>query len=244
MDWNVYGRTGKAFIRQYWDEQELTVRLYVDESRSMRFGEIGGPNKLACALRLAACVGYSALSGEDLVSAHSFADRMTATLPPIRGKGSAGRLFEYFERRLEDNSEDRIGSDDLSDAFLQPGALPRKPGQSWLFTDGLYGSGLEQTLNAFASARQHLVFVQLLSPDELAPSLSGELKLIDSESGAAKEVAIGRGVMAAYYAVLREHTESIRQLCAERGFAYLLVDTSVPVADTAVRALLSEGLLM
>lgn len=253
IDWNVYGRTGKAFIRQYWDEQELNVRLYVDESRSMRFGESGSPNgspassnKLAYALRLAASVGYTALSGEDLVSASSFADRITATLPSIRGKGSAGRLFDFFERRsgLDDSSEERLGSDDLSDAFLQPGALPRKPGQSWLFTDGLYGSGLEQTLNAFAAARQHLVFVQLLSSDELNPPLAGELKLIDSESGAAKEVAIGGGVMAAYRAVLREHTETIRHLCAERGFAYLLVDTSVPVADTAVKALLSEGLLM
>lgn len=250
LDWNVYGRTGKAFIRQFWDEQEMHVRLYIDVSPSMRFGmesgEMSGAsippdNKLAFALRLAACVGYAALSGEDRVAVCTFADRIAATLPTIRGKGAAGRLFDFLTQQLEQS--DRQGTDDFSIPFSEPGVYPHVSGQSWLFSDGLYASGIEQTLNGFAAAGQHLVFVHILSPEELSPDLAGERRLIDAESSDAKEVAFSQGVQRAYDEALKSHCESIRKLCAERGFDYLLTDSSVSVFETAVHGLLAEGLL-
>src|SRR5690606_29495617 len=70
LDWNVYGRTGRAYIRQYWDEQELNATFYLDVSRSMRKDDgqtdaSGAGNKLVHALQLAALVGYAALCGDD-----------------------------------------------------------------------------------------------------------------------------------------------------------------------------------
>lgn len=243
LDWNVYGRTGKAFIRQFWDEQELHLRLYVDVSPSMRFGYEPGDampdtNKLAYALRLAACIGYAALSGEDRVSASVFADQVTASFPTVRGKGAAIRLFDFMERMFA--LEEAPGTNDISEPFMQPGVFPRLPGQCWLFTDGLYEHGWEEAMSRFAAAGQHLVVVQVLGPEELTPDLSGELKLIDAESGAAKEVAFGRRVHQAYQAELQAHLHHIRKLCAERGFDHVLADTSVPVVDAAVRMLLTE----
>lgn len=256
LDWNVYGRTGKAFIRQFWDEQEMYVRLYVDVSPSMRFGIAPGSgsgpgdtsvgsfppdNKLVFALRLAACVGYAALSGEDRVAVCTFADRIAATLPTVRGKGAAVRLFDFLAQQI--GQHDMPGTDHLGQPFSEPGAYPRVPGQSWLFTDGLYASGIEAALDGFAAARQHLVFVHVLSPAELSPDYAGELRLIDAESGDAKEVAFGQGVRRAYEDALQAHCESIRKLCAERGFHYVLADTSVSLIDTVVFGLLAEGLL-
>jgi uncharacterized protein (DUF58 family) len=250
LDWNVYGRTGKAFVRQYWDEQEMDVRLYIDVSPSMGFGlapdgigsgNIPPDNKLAFALRLAACVGYAALSGEDRVTVCTFADRIVARLPTVRGRGAAVRLFDFLAQQL--GLPDGSGTEDLYSAFAEPGAYPRLPGQSWLFTDGLYETGIAQTLDGFAAARQHLVFVHVLGPAELYPDLSGELRLIDAESGQAKEVAFGQSVHRAYKMALEAHCESIRKRCAERGFDYLLVDASASIFDTAVHGLLAAGLL-
>jgi len=250
LDWNVYGRTGKAYIRQYWDEQEMAVRLYVDASESMRFRSIGAAEgdlpssgtKWAYALRLAACVGYAALAGEDRVSVARFTDSVESSLPPLRGKGSASRLFAYLEGEMSAKPA-AAGSDDLSAAFLAPGVLPRTPGQAWLLTDGMYERGIDRTLDAFAAAGQEVAFIQVLGKEELSPALSGELKLIDAESGIAKEVAIGPSVLRTYEAALREHNESIRRMCAERGFAYVLVDTSVPLEHTVAYVLLAQGLL-
>ncbi|HUC91239.1 MAG TPA: DUF58 domain-containing protein [Paenibacillus sp.] len=269
LDWNVYGRTGRAYVRQFWDEQEITVTMYVDVSRSMRlaagggasagFGGVGADeaeaplapesSKLAYALRLAACVGYAGLAGEDRVGATGFAEGIASKFASLRGRGSAGRLFAFlaelarFDPSGGGYSHPAAGGLDMSKALSLPEALPRRSGQTWLFTDGLYETGIEETLQALLAAGQDVVFVQLLGPEELRPELAGELKLIDSETGSGKEVAIAGGVLRAYRAAVDEHCAGIRRMCAKRGFAYVFADTSRPVEETVVRSLLGQGLL-
>ncbi|WJH34622.1 DUF58 domain-containing protein [Paenibacillus sp. CC-CFT747] len=102
LDWNVYGRTGKAFIKQFMDEQELQVHLYVDVSRSMDFGGTDSHpdhSKFLYARRLAACVGYITLAGYDRVGVKLFGEDMIGQLPVMRGKGSASRLLPFWSRR-------------------------------------------------------------------------------------------------------------------------------------------------
>lgn len=260
LDWNVYGRTGKAFVRQYWDEQEITVRLYIDISLSMHFmadgdwgdtqlsskladtgASIPATNKLAYALRLAACIGYAALSGEDRVAAYRFASGITGSLQPVRGRASAARLFTFLAESWNPHTDK--GSEDMSASFTVLGSLPRQSGQAWLFSDGLYESGIEATLDALLSAGQEVVFVHLLGPEELQPTLSGELKLIDAESGYGKEVAIGGNVLTAYQKAVHEHSDYIRRICVQRGCVYLFVDTSDSLEDTAIQTMLAHGLL-
>ncbi len=100
FDWGAYARTGKPFIKQFMDEQELQVNLYIDVTRSMGFPlEEAAGNKLMYARQLAACIGYMALSGYDRVSARLFSDRIVRELPMLRGKGSVHRLFRFCRRR-------------------------------------------------------------------------------------------------------------------------------------------------
>ncbi|ALS27660.1 hypothetical protein IJ21_22630 [Paenibacillus sp. 32O-W] len=245
IDWNVYGRTGRAFVRQYWDEQELSVCLYIDVSTSMRFGEESG-RKLDYALRLAACVGYAALAGDDRVAVRLFADGIVRELPMCRGRGAAHRLFRFLDGALRGDFEGEAGAaggSDLYAAFRHPSALPGRSGQTWLFTDGLHESGLEDTIRALLAAGQDVVYVQLLSPAEIDPQLTGELRLIDSETGTGKEVAIGGSVVASYRQAVRQHCETIRRYCEERGVAYLFADTGRPIADTVLRSFREAGLL-
>jgi len=139
-------------------------------------------------------------------------------------------------------ADERSGMDDLSVPFSAPGAYPHVSGQCWLFTDGLYERGIEITLNGFAAAGQHLVVVHVLGPEELSPGLAGELKLIDAESGGAREVAFGKAVREAYQAALQQHIATLRKLCAERGFDYVFANTSESAVDIAVRTLLAGHL--
>jgi uncharacterized protein (DUF58 family) len=250
LDWNVYGRTGRAYIRQYWDEQETDVTFYLDVSRSMRF-EPGKPetnpdtwsdtNKLLYAARIAACAGYAALCGDDRAAAVRFAGSVEGRLHPVRGRGAAHRLFEFLEQSLGPAADP--GAEDLRVPLAAPGALPPRPGVSWLLTDGLYASGIEETLKAFASARQHLVFVHVLAPDEWRPALRGELRLIDAETEAAKDVAVHENALRAYDEALKEHVRAIRRRCMELGFVYFAVDTSVPLEETVLVRMARHGLL-
>lgn len=262
IDWNVYGRSGRAFVRQYWDEQELLVHLYVDISRSMSFGggrgNMGERNaalgsgqedgsKLRCALRLAAAVGYMSLAGEDRVSVKLFSDEIKSELPPLRGRASAPRLLRFLSDAAvsEDSAPSHAPADnsDLSAAIAAAAALPRRAGQTWLFSDGLYEHGIERTISSLIGAGQEVVFVHILSPEELRPSLQGELKLIDSEQRTGKDVAIGAGVLQAYKRAVTEHCDMIRACCGQRGAAYLLVDSGLPLEQNALQLLRQSGLV-
>ncbi|MEF3311733.1 DUF58 domain-containing protein [Paenibacillus sp. GYB004] len=239
IDWNVYGRSGKPFVKLFLDEQELIVRLWVDVSASMNTGgeRSEGTNKLDYAKRLAASIGYMALAGYDRVGAGLFGEQVSSTLPVMRGKASARRLFQY----LSEAKAEQTG--DLFKALGQPGTLPRQPGMTWLFSDFLYESGVYETLNMLAAARQEVVVVQVLSPEELHPELTGDLRLVDIESGTGKEVAMSGKVLKAYKEALDSYTGALRGYCHERGITYALAPTNVPVLEWIAGTMRSSGVL-
>jgi len=236
LDWNAYGRTGKPFVKLFLDEQELMVHLWIDASKSMDFGKkTDGAtfHKFDYARHLAACIGYVALAGYDRVTARFFTDRVTAEEGPLRGKGSAARLFRF----LSEGSVQAAGN--LDRAVMQPASAPRFPGMTWVFSDFLYESGVEQALGYLLAARQEVIAVHILEPGELNPQLSGELRLIDSESGSGREVAVSERVLEEYRGAVRRYTAQLRQLCAERGIRYVLAVTGTPVMETVAALLRS-----
>ncbi|MGF7035974.1 uncharacterized protein (DUF58 family) [Paenibacillus mucilaginosus] len=237
LDWNTYARTGRPFIKQFMDEQELQVNLYLDCSRSMDFGSTGGMTKLEYAGLLAACVGYVGLAGYDRVGVRLFSSRIVKELPLLRGRGNAHRLFTF----LNDIPVERTG--DLTAALREPLSLPRQPGMTWIFSDFLYEEGIEETLQYFQAAKQELVVVQVLNPDELHPQLSGDLRLVDSELGTGKEVAVSGRTLQAYLKTVREFTQGLQSFCHERGIAYMLARTDRDAAETVNRTMRENGLL-
>lgn len=250
IDWNVYGRTGRAYVRQYWDEQELHAHLFMDVSLSMSFTGGAASSKLQYALRLAALVGYAALAGDDRVTVRTFDDRnMGRELPVLRGRPAFSKLYRFLAQLFaEDNRStgdeasrtvpSSAAPSDLSIPFGMPGALPRRAGAAWLFTDAMFETGVRETLLTLSAAGQQVVFVHLLSPEEINPNLSGELKLVDSELGTGKEVAISEGLLREYRASVAAYKEELQAKCAELGAAYVFVDTGRTMTE-ALQALLA-----
>ncbi|MDD9269995.1 DUF58 domain-containing protein [Paenibacillus sp. GCM10023248] len=242
LDWHAYGRTGKPFIKLFMDEQELQVNLWLDASESMNFGgramdRARAGTKWDYALQLAAGIGYLSLGRYDRVSAGAFATVMTKQLRPLRGKGSALRLFEFL------GSCSAQGPGDIGAVFRNGAVLPRQPGMTWLFSDFLYEDGVEEALKYLLAAKQEVVVVQVLAREELSPGLSGELRLIDSESGEAREVAMSGKVLQAYSEAAQAYIQSLRAFCHGRGITYLLAVTDVPVSDFLLGELRRSGLV-
>ncbi|SFE18217.1 Protein of unknown function DUF58 [Paenibacillus algorifonticola] len=260
LDWNVYGRTGRAYMRQYWDEQELTLHVYVDVSPSMNYGGEQA-SKLRCALQLAASGGYAALSGEDRIAIKLFGGTAPAELPSLRGRGSTARLFHFLAEALEQQSfqlDDGLKSPitgrgketehpaaalSMREAIQLAGQLPHRTGVTWIVSDAMYEAGIEDTLLSLLAARQQVVFLHLLSPEELNPSLTGELNLLDSELGTGKEVALGSRLLEQYRDTVNEYCNELKKLCAERGALYIFIDTSKPIEQTIQHTLLRAGVL-
>jgi uncharacterized protein (DUF58 family) len=237
IDWNVYQRSQRPFVRTFWDEQEMNVHLLVDRTASMRFG-----GKLRHALQLAAAVGYVALGHEDRVTAAFFSDTVTEQLPVVRGKGSMFRLFDFLEGMDATNHEAvadvLVSTDDMARAFRTPGGLPRHKGQTWLFTDGLFRSGFAETLLNLSAARQEVHLVHILAPAELAPTLSGELRLLDVERGTAKQIALSERVLRRYDHVLTDFRTQLQTLCGEHGANYHFVRADAPVIQNIFQLLM------
>ncbi|HEY2492108.1 MAG TPA: DUF58 domain-containing protein [Paenibacillus sp.] len=250
FDWSVYARTGKPFIRQFMDEQELMVSLYVDCSTSMDFGERKAkantdgasevPTKLLYAKQLAASIGYIALCSYERLQAVNYSRSLDSRLPILRGRGAIHRLFQFLE-------EAPVGGEgSLAACLSEPGAIPRLPGMTWIFSDFWLSEGEEEIGNALsrlAGAGQEVVLVHIVSQEEMNPTLSGDLRLVDSEIGTGKDVSLTGKVLQTYKKEWESYQHFLSSYAAERGISYVLIPNDTPIEEAVFGILAESGLV-
>lgn len=249
FDWGVYARTGKPFIRQFMDEQELLVSIYVDCSASMGFGEKSAavaasgravPSKLTFAKQLAAAIGYIALCSYERLQGACYNDVRHTRLPLVRGKSSVYRLFSFLEEAQAE------GEGSLAQFLSIPGAAPRLPGMTWIFSDFWLEDGAEElgrVLSRLIGAGQEVVLVQVVSREEIDPTLSGDLKLIDSELATGKDVALTGKVLQQYREEWSRYGSELSSFAAERGVSYMIVPNDVTLQQAVFEIMAGANLI-
>ena len=234
VDWNAYARLGKLFLRIYQADENATVSIFLDCSGSMAGG---APAKGDLARRLAMALAYIALCGYDRVAVAVCRERLAAYLSPVAGRQAAGRIWGYLcGRPLE-------GATDLARALQGYAPYARGPGIAIVISDLLTASDWKAGLRALQGLRQEVTLVQVLSPDELDPTLRGDLALIDAESGERREVTITQAALAAYRARLRAYSAEITAHCGRRGIAFAQVASDARLEDVTLRLLRRRGIL-
>ena len=244
LDWNLYGRLERLFLKLYEEERELPVRIFLDASESMTFGE---PRKFDFARQVAAAVGYVALSGFDRVSVIPFpelaagavADRAArvaelaarGALRSVRGKRSAIQFFANLSALTAG------GSANLNQALRRGALEARQPGVAVLLSDFLDPAGYESGLSALVARGFQVDLVQILSPEELAPVAFGDLRLVDSESGAVQEVSFGRYRMKAYQQTVQNFLQRLREFCQSRGINFFTASSITPLEELLLKQL-------
>ncbi len=233
IDWNVYGRSDRLFVKLREDEESLTVHLLVDCSKSMDWGRY---NKLAYAKRLAIALGYVGLATQDRVQAAGFNDRLMAPLPGLRGKGQAGRLATFLAG-LQPG-----GGTDLKVALRAYTAMHRRSGLAILISDLLNPGGLEG-LTALLDRGFEAVLIHTLDPVETDPDLEGEIELLDRESGQTMRISLDAMAIDAYKRRLSDWLAEIEAFCAKRMVRYLTASTAMPLDDLLFRQLRARRIL-
>ena len=244
LDWNLYGRLDRLFLKLYEEERELPVRIFLDASESMSFGE---PRKFDFARQVAAAVGYVALAGFDRVSVIPFpalsndaqadpADRSLelaarGALRSVRGKKSAIRFFQNLSALTAG------GPANLNEALRRGALEARQPGLAVVLSDFLDPAGYEAGLTALLGRGFQIDLVQILSPDELAPSTFGDLRLVDSETGAIQEVTFGKFRLRHYQKMVQNFLQRLREFCQARG-----INCFTTASNTALEELLLKQL--
>jgi uncharacterized protein (DUF58 family) len=238
LDWNLFGRLDRLFLKLYEEERELPVRIFLDASESMTFGE---PVKFDFARRVAAAVGYVALCGFDRVSVLPFPERDSDLaarrgLRAVRGRRSALRFFQHLEQLTAGGPGD-------FNAALRRGALEaRQPGVAVVLSDFLDPAGYEAGLSALVGRGFQVHAVQVLAPEELAPTTYGDLRLVDAETGAQQDVTFGRYRLAAYQQTVRNFVARLHEFCTARGVRFYQASSGDALEDLLLKQLRAAAL--
>jgi len=248
LDWNLFGRLDRLFLKLYEEERELPVRIFLDASESMTFGE---PRKFDFARQVAAAIGYVALCGFDRVSVIPFPNAqgraqtaqanaealanfnqqsaIEGALRSVRGKKSSMQFFANLNA-LTDG-----GGADLNEALCRGALEARHTGLAIVLSDFLDPAGYEAGLTTLVGRGFQVNCVQILAPEELAPSTFGDLRLVDSESGGLQEVTFGRYRMKSYQQTVQNFVQRLREYCTKRGMNFFMAPSNMDLQDLLLK---------
>jgi uncharacterized protein (DUF58 family) len=239
LDWNVYARLDRPYIKLREEEEDLAVHILVDASKSMDWGE-DAQHKFNFTLHLAAGLGSIGLDTGDRVTVSTLktseALRETSEVS-LRGQQYVMHLLRFLE------AQQATGVTDLEAAVRRYLVRPRRPGLVILISDLLSPTGYQAALKLLQQRGHEVAIVHVMSPDEVDPPLAGDLKLIDVETGMAQEVSLDSGLRAAYRERVQAWRTEAQAFCRARGVRYLTVQTDRAWDEVVVYDMRKAGMV-
>jgi uncharacterized protein (DUF58 family) len=222
LDWNIYARLEKLFIKLFIEEEDVTVHILLDASGSMGTGE---PDKLLFGKRAAAALAYVGLASYDRISLAVLQGRVARRYPAVRG---TNRIFQV----LADLSpvQAAAGPTDLAACARHYAAQLTQRGPLILISD-CFDANAERAISELAGTRCEVAVLQTLSPEEFDPPLEGDLRLVDAESGSGVDITADLATIDAYRARLTAWQAGLEAVATKRRASFVPVPTTLPLAD-------------
>lgn len=222
IDWNLYRRLGKLFVRVFEERQDLPVHLLVDVSRSMF---IESPPRIRAARRVALALAAVALRQHDAVTLLPFADGVATAQRTISGRANIARVAQAL---AELGPGGRTG---LTDAIRRLGAMRMRRGLLVVVSDFFDDDGIEQTLAALRELRHRLLLVQLVKPHDADPVLGGDVTLDDGEIAGGMPLTITPDLTAAYLRGWRSFNRHITDFAQGQSIGLMRIDADGDVLE-------------
>ena len=229
VDWKVYGRTEKLYIREHEEERSLVVHILLDGSASM-----GYEGKFAYASRLAAGFAYLATLENEKYAISLFCKK----LYPGEPKRGSRNLFQTIA--LLDRISPRGGTGLLAIAD-QVESLLKTTSLVVLISD-LLGETEEVLSSIYRLSGHELVVIQVLAPEETELRFGGDVKFVDLESGLPLITRVTEDERKEYLRRMAEHNDRIRAACSQVGADYFLLKTDRPIFE-AFSEMLSRAVI-
>lgn len=239
LDWNVYARLGRPFIKLLEEEEDLAVHLLVDASASMDWPEGEEANKLRYALMLAGALGHVGLATGDQVVVTLLTGRGEGARRwgPFRGRQNSLRLLQFLE------TASAGGVTNLNVSLREYAMRGGRPGLLFLLSDMMSPAGYRDGVNALQARGYEVGVIHILSPDEVDPPLAGDLKLIDVETEDDAELTLDVTTLDLYRERLQAWQAELADHCRGRGVHYVPVVTDVPWERLVMQTLRVQGVL-
>jgi len=209
VDWNVFARTDKYFIKRFLDEQEMRVHILLDTTKSM-----GEQAKWTFARQIVASLGLMVLGRDDRLSFSFLQDEVK---PPFRRKGAMYR--RAFLQVVTD-----IEQATYTNSFAQGAvkALPKDSTVLFIVTDGLEPiEEWEQLLKRLPRFAGDVRILQIVTQEEISPEYTGDVRLLDRETGRDVNVTMSSKVLDTYMARRLLHEEEFEAICRRFGVRQL-----------------------
>jgi uncharacterized protein (DUF58 family) len=237
VDWNLYARLDKLFLKLFLEEEDLHFYTLIDVSKSMQFGT---PTKLHYAKQLAASLGYIGLCRSDRVKIEPLDGSTQNTAPVFRGRKSLWPMMKYLEGISANN-----GGAGVSLAYAVRSFCLRNSGKGilLLITDLMDKSGYEAALKYLVAQQMDVYLIHVLSQEEIDPDISGDLRLVDCEDEDVAEVSVSQRLIDRYRETLAGFIEQARDFSSKRGIVYTMTSTERSVDRLVSRYLRQRGLV-
>lgn len=237
VDWNIYARLDRLFLKLFLEEEDLSLLLAVDCSASMDWGN---PNKFVFAQQLAMALGYIGLVNNNRVSLFGFNAEEFKPLPSLRGRRRARDIGSWL---LDLNP---AGSSAFNEAMRTIALTRQGKGVMIILSDFMFKEGYEKGLRYLSGGGYDIFCMQILSPEEIDPAkhgLAGDLRLTDIEDEDTAEVTVSAALLKRYKENLNAYCGKLRDFSVRRGITHITIDTSQDLTTLLLDYLRKRGLL-
>ena len=241
VDWNIYARLGRLFIKLFHADEGLPLALIIDNSRSMAFGS---PTKLACAKQIAAALGYIALGHADSVAVYTCAERLSAVLPPASSTSQFLRLTKVLTPIVAD------GQTLLMECLRQLPMYQRHPCAVVILSDFLDPSGYEQGFKLLVGRGFSLTAIHLITPEEMNPQVylengptGADWLVADAETRETRAITMNPETLSQYQKQQQTFCDTLQRFCTNQSVGYAQLKSDMPVEPFILHDLHRTGLI-
>jgi uncharacterized protein (DUF58 family) len=246
VDWSIFARLEKLMLRQFVEEEDVRIEILIDCSQSMFFGD--PITKFDCARRSAAALAFLAVTGLDRVGIAGFDSTLNSKLSAMRGRGQLNTVLKFLDGlgkgavRADgtESSANPSNPTDLKTVLRSYQRSTPRSGIVFVISDFLDPGDFRMEVKLLAQRGFDVNLIQILAPEELDPTVSGDVMLVDAENGATREVSVSPRVIAAYRTALNEYVASLESFCRRSGVGYAMLPADSAFDEMLLRRLV-EG---
>ena len=240
IDWNLFSRFEKYFLKLFTDERQMQIQIFLDCSASMGKEK---KSKASYAVATAAAIGYLAVHNMDKVTFNIMkGNRSENPFGTIVGKTAFFRAISALEEVVFD------GDSDIEECVTRCTDGGSNNGLSVIISDFFTDSNWKKAVDYLSYKKRQVLLVQVLAPDEIDPTYDGRINLIDSE---AEDVAdhrnmklkINRGMQNAYEEALKDFIQDIKDFCTKRNVGFITVRSDTPIEKVLFGELFKVGIM-
>jgi len=232
IDWKLYGRTEKLFIRRFEEEKNLILHILIDSSKSMDFSLGGKMRKFDYAESIAAGFAYLAMTKYEKFSTALYANKVREVTPARKGKLHFFRILELL------NNLEPEGESNLKDCMEQYTNLIKAKSFIVILSDFLEDiQSIEEGLYRVAKHSREAIAIQILDPSEINLRWTEDVNFEDLETSESEITYISPGFKKEYTRRIKEHIFKIQKICDEVGIDFFSVTTDIPLFDSFLNIL-------